>query len=90
MRRILAICLIFAVLGSTSPVSQVYSQDDSWIAISDFRADSRVALGSDIGVTFTVVWSGRSIGGWLRADIEYRDGVYVDGTGGIAFLSPGG
>ena len=82
LRRILGICLVIAVLVLTLPVSQVYSQDKSWIAISDFRADSRVAIGSDIGVTFTVAWSGKRIGGSLMADVEYRSGVYVDGTGG--------
>ena len=82
LRRILTICLVFAVLVLALPVSQVYSEDESWIAISDFRADSRVAIGSDIGVTFTVVWSGKRMGGSLMADVEYHSGTYVDGTGG--------
>lgn len=56
LRRALAVCLLFAVLSLTAPVSKVHGQAS--VEITDLQSPAQVAQGSEATISFTVSWTG--------------------------------
>ena len=75
LRRALAVCLLFAVLSLTAPVSKVHGQAS--VEITDFQYPAHVAQGSEATISFTVSWTGAPEGG--HVSIVLAEKGYVRG-----------
>ena len=97
LRRAFAVCLLFAVLSLSAPVSEVRGQAS--VEITDFQYPARVAQGSEATISFTVSWTGAPEGshvsivlsekGYVRGRVEQPSScIAPEGYATCEILSP--